>query len=116
MTKATKITCTRCGGSGSYSFNLTRGTVCFGCEGAGFVMVDATKHAKAKTAKALRDAKQAATMTRRMELAAKISAKMNILYGPFPSNEKGAYDLMCAVQRATGKTIGDMVNAALEAA
>ena len=115
MNKATKITCTRCDGSGSFSFNLARGTVCFGCEGAGFVMVDAAKHAKAQAAKAIRNAKQAATMARRAELAAKISAEMNAVYGPFPATEKGAYELMCAVQRATGKTIGDMVAAALAA-
>lgn len=116
MNIETKITCTRCGGSGSFSFNLTRGTVCFGCNGAGFRMVDAAKHAKAQIAKAVRDAKQAATMARRVELAAKLHAEMNALYGPFPSTEKGAYDLMCAVQRATGKTIGEMVQAKLSAA
>jgi Ni,Fe-hydrogenase I small subunit len=113
--QTTKITCTRCNGSGSYSFNLTRGTVCFGCEGAGFQMVNAAKHAKAQAAKALRAAQQAATMTRRMELAAKIRAEMNALYGPFPLTEKGAFDLMVACQRATGKTIGDMVDEALAA-
>jgi Ni,Fe-hydrogenase I small subunit len=110
-----KITCTRCGGSGSYSFNLARGTVCFGCEGAGFVMVNAQKHAKAQVAKAARKAEAAATMARRAELAAKISAEMDALYGPFPANEKGAYDRMVAVKRATGMTIGDMVNEALAA-
>lgn len=116
MTKATKITCTRCGGSGSYSFNLARGTVCFGCEGVGFKMVDAEKHSKAQAARAIRDAKQSATMDLRIELANKLSAEMNALYGPFPATEKGSYDLMIAVKRATGKTIGDMVNAALVAA
>lgn len=113
MTNTTKITCTRCGGSGSYSFNLIRGTVCFGCEGSGFVLVNAEKHAKAQARKAASDAIREATKVRRAELAAKFYAEMNALYGPFPSNEKGSYDLMCAVQRATGKTIGDMVNAAL---
>lgn len=29
------VTCTRCGGSGHYSFNLTNGSVCFGCSGSG---------------------------------------------------------------------------------
>lgn len=28
-----KVNCTRCGGSGTYSFNLMHGTVCFGCGG-----------------------------------------------------------------------------------
>lgn len=112
----TKITCTRCGGSGSFSFNLSRGTVCFGCEGSGFKLVDAAKHAKAQTEKAIRGAKQAATMTLRAEIAARIRSEMNAQFGPFPETEKGAYDLMAAVQRATGKTIGDMVNAELTAA
>ena len=29
-------TCTRCGGSGHYSFNLRDGTVCYGCGGKGW--------------------------------------------------------------------------------
>jgi Ni,Fe-hydrogenase I small subunit len=115
MTNTIKATCPRCGGSGSYSFNLTRGTVCFGCEGAGFVMVNAAKQAKADAARAIRNAKQAAQATLRAELAASIGAEMNALYGPFPDTERGTYDLMTACQRATGKTVGDMVNAALAA-
>ncbi len=30
-----KKTCSRCGGSGHYSYNPTDGTVCFGCGGSG---------------------------------------------------------------------------------
>jgi Ni,Fe-hydrogenase I small subunit len=113
MTKATKITCTRCNGSGNFSFNLTRGTVCFGCNGAGFMMVDAVKHTKAQAAKAARQAKADATMARRQELARQFSAEIDALYGPFADNEKGAYDRMCAAKRNTGKTIGEMVSEAL---
>lgn len=116
MTKAVKITCTRCGGSGNYSFNLIRGTVCFGCNGAGSIMVDPVKHARAQAAKKARDAKSEAQMERRMEIVKRIQAEMNEKYGPFPMTEKGAYDLMVAVQRANGgKTIGDMVQAELNA-
>ena len=43
-----KMTCMRCGGSGHYSFNLIRGTVCFGCDGVGQVVVSAAKVKKQK--------------------------------------------------------------------
>ncbi len=33
--KYEKKECTRCGGSGSYSFNLRHGTMCYGCSGSG---------------------------------------------------------------------------------
>ena len=36
----TKYSCTRCGGSGKYSFHLIRGTVCFQCGGSGSKMID----------------------------------------------------------------------------
>ena len=30
------VTCGRCGGSGSYSYNLMHGSMCYGCNGAGY--------------------------------------------------------------------------------
>jgi hypothetical protein len=39
MAKQTRFesdTCGRCGGSGSYSFNLMHGSMCYGCNGAGY--------------------------------------------------------------------------------
>ena len=76
-------------------------------------MVNATKHAAAQTAKAICKAKKDALMVRRIALANKFHAEMNAVYGPFPENEKGAYDLMCAMKRDIGKTVGDMVLEAL---
>lgn len=46
----TKVTYRRCNGSGKFSFHLLRGTVCFGCEGTGFQMVDLKKEQARKTA------------------------------------------------------------------
>lgn len=40
--------CGRCGGSGRYSFNMTHGSVCYGCSGAGKVRTRAAKLAAAK--------------------------------------------------------------------
>lgn len=54
MSVLTKVTCSRCNGSGSYSFNYRRGTVCFGCEGAGTVMADENKLLKQKLAREAR--------------------------------------------------------------
>ena len=33
-----KVTCTRCGGTGKYSFNLLDGDMCYGCEGKGYTL------------------------------------------------------------------------------
>lgn len=38
------VTCGRCGGSGSYSYNMMHGSVCYGCNGAG---VKLTKRGRA---------------------------------------------------------------------
>ena len=35
MSKFETKTCSRCGGSGHYSFNLMHGTMCYGCNGKG---------------------------------------------------------------------------------
>lgn len=35
MSKFETKTCSRCGGSGHYSFNLMHGTMCYGCNGSG---------------------------------------------------------------------------------
>lgn len=35
MSKFESHTCSRCGGSGNFSFNLKDGTVCYGCNGTG---------------------------------------------------------------------------------
>lgn len=44
MTAFETKTCARCGGSGSYSFNLMHGSRCYGCGGTGKVL---TKNGKA---------------------------------------------------------------------
>jgi len=40
-------TCSRCGGSGHYSFNTLDGTVCYGCNGSGKQLTPAGKRARA---------------------------------------------------------------------
>lgn len=73
MLNPTKITCPRCNGSGHFSFNLVKGTVCFGCDGAGFKLVDGKKHAAAVARKEKRAAAKKAEMAERV-------AKANELY------------------------------------
>jgi hypothetical protein len=58
--KIIAVTCTRCSGSGHFSFNLTRGTVCFGCNGSGLTQTTEDKIATAKLAKVKSDALKAA--------------------------------------------------------
>lgn len=36
QTRFESVTCGRCGGSGSYSYNLMHGSMCYGCNGAGY--------------------------------------------------------------------------------
>ena len=40
-TEVVKDTCPRCGGSGKFSFNMMYGTMCFKCEGRGYVLTEA---------------------------------------------------------------------------
>ena len=110
-----KITCTRCGGSGSYSFNMLHGSRCYGCNGTGFTTVDAAKHAKAQAAKAKREAKKQAEMQQRMIIAAQVAAELDVQFGPFPKTELGSYERMVACQKAFGKTPGDIVTERLSA-
>lgn len=59
MVSTIKITCSRCSGSGKFSFNLIRGDVCFGCSGLGYTMTTQEKITAAKKAKIASDAKKA---------------------------------------------------------
>ena len=66
--------CTRCGGTGEYSFNPLDGTRCFGCSGRGFgkatTVADAVRRAKARRkAQRRRDAKRAAEVAQQVEAA-----------------------------------------------
>lgn len=51
--------CPRCGGSGHYSFNLARGTVCFQCNGLGSVSQKLTPALYAQAEQAVREGKLA---------------------------------------------------------
>lgn len=104
-----KITCSRCGGSGSFSFNLIHGTMCYGCMGAGVLIVDAKAHAKKVAAQAKRDADRAATKARREELAGIVARELDAQFGPFTDDARGAEARVQACQRAFGKTPGDIV-------
>jgi len=43
-----KAVCSRCGGTGEYSFNLMDGTICHGCLGAKYQLPKLTKSKKLK--------------------------------------------------------------------
>jgi DnaJ-class molecular chaperone len=104
-TMKTKTTCGRCGGSGSYSFNLRDGTVCYGCNGSGFQMVDLAAVAKKKTAEAKRQA--AANVGREAYIAAMASVRseFNAAFGFDLTTLLGLDKLNTAVYRATGKDL-----------
>lgn len=81
MKTLTQVTCRRCNGSGNYSFNLLRGTVCFGCEGSGFQMVDAKKEEAKKVAAAKRQATQEASREKVIAATKVVKAELNAIFG-----------------------------------
>lgn len=109
MAKLIKAICTRCDGSGNFSFNLVRGTVCFGCEGAGFKMVDPVKVAAAARAKAKRKAAADALHAKLVPFTSIVVANIQRSFGPFEDTESGWYGLDMACRRANnGKSVGDV--------
>lgn len=68
MGKLEKVTCTRCAGSGHFSFNLKDGTRCYGCDGRGFILADPVKLARNKAARERR------AQARSIEIAARVEA------------------------------------------
>lgn len=81
MAVLTKVTCRRCNGSGCYSFNLIRGTVCFGCEGTGSQMIDLVKEQVKKTTSEKRHAAQVERRELVMAASAAVIAEMNGVFG-----------------------------------
>ncbi len=81
MTTFTKVTCRRCNGTGRYSFNLLRGTVCFGCEGTGSQLVDLVKERSRMTAAQKRKIAQQAKRELIIAASAAVLAEMNEVFG-----------------------------------
>jgi hypothetical protein len=105
----TKVTCRRCNGSGKYSFHLTRGTVCFSCNGSGVQLVDLKKEAAAKVRADKREAAQQAK--REIMIAAwnETVAELNAELGPFDvSTELGIDQLNKACAGKYRKGIAQM--------
>lgn len=79
-----KVNCTRCGGSGNFSFNLVRGTVCFKCNGAGTILVDLAKEKTRLEKKAIKDAANNELIEARIAAANKASAEREAKYKDDP--------------------------------
>jgi hypothetical protein len=109
-----KITCPRCNGSGNHSFNLIRGTVCFKCDGAGYLTVDAKTHSRNQKAAAKRKEQRDAERELRAKIAAEVSSELQKELGPFPDTCKGGYDMVMACREKHGKTPGEIVQSRLE--
>lgn len=106
MSKLTKVDCTRCSGSGTYSFNLVRGTVCFKCEGSGFQMIDLAVLARRKIADEKKQVMQAARAGMMKSAWAEVIAEMNAMHGPFDvATALGVDMLNKATFIATGKAL-----------
>lgn len=65
-----RVPCSRCDGSGHFSFNLVNGTVCFKCAGAKYLLVDEKKHLKAVALRAVRASTAQANSIARQAAAA----------------------------------------------
>lgn len=101
-----RVPCRRCGGSGKFSYNLLHGTMCYGCRGTGYQMVDLERERKAAaTRETTRERRQAYHDAMRQAYE-ELEQAFNAIYGPFDiMTPKGAQDLNYAVARATGKNI-----------
>lgn len=117
MKALTKTTCTRCGGSGSFSFHLVRGTVCFGCEGTGFQMVDLKKQQERQAAAAKRQAEKEAFHANMRAAYEAVVAEMNALLGPFDvTTQLGVHQLDQAVAKKFGRAMHVIRNERMKAA
>lgn len=105
-TTLSKIACPRCGGSGHFSFNLVRGTVCFKCDGAGFVMGNLKTIARNQAAKEKRQADQRAYHEKMSSVYCDIIREMNQIHNvPDVDSPLGRQTIDYAVIAATGKSI-----------
>lgn len=106
MPSVATIRCTRCDGTGKFSFNLVRGTVCFKCDGKGIEIVDIKKEEKRQLAakKRLEEAIHQRAIMSKLYLEA--AAEMNTLLGPFDiDTEIGLDKLNLACGAKFGKAI-----------
>jgi len=101
----TKQTCGRCGGSGNYSFNLRDGTVCYGCNGSGFQMVDLAAVAKKQAAAAKRQSSANAEREAYIAAMAAVRNEFNASFGFDLTTVLGLDKLNTAVYRETGKDL-----------
>ena len=102
----TKQNCSRCGGSGKFSFNQLHGDVCYGCTGSGFQMVDLAAVAKKQAAAAVRGEEANRKAGAVKEVTAAVKAELNSKFGPFDiTTEIGVELLNSAAVKNLGKTI-----------
>lgn len=101
----TKQTCTRCGGSGNYSFNMMDGTRCYGCSGSGFQMIDLAAVAKKQAVAAVKAAANEASRQARMATAERVKNELNKAFGFDLTTELGWHKLNKAVFMTTGKDL-----------
>lgn len=90
----TKVACRRCSGSGNYSFNLVRGTVCFACNGSGYQMVDLAAEKKRKAAADEKQAGQKARQELMKTAYYEVVSEMNKELGPFDVDTMLGVDLL----------------------
>jgi hypothetical protein len=76
-------TCPRCNGSGSHSYNLTHGTVCFGCWGKGEVVKKESQIRRESAGKAQKEAA-------RVERAEKMAKLIQALEGKYGNDPRMA--------------------------
>ena len=109
MAKLEKRTCSRCGGSGNYSFNLIDGTKCYGCNGAGFVMVNVKNEERNAKVKEIKRIERERVCKINRDAYNAVIKEMNPIYGPFDiTTQKGVHDLNYAIASAIGKGIAQI--------
>jgi hypothetical protein len=110
----TTVSCRRCGGSGSYSFNLKDGTTCYGCMGSGLQQVDINAEKSRQEKIVAKQEKEEARRAQYRAVMQEVSVELNLTYGPFDLDTALGLDkLNLAVSRATGRTLAQHRDARL---
>jgi DnaJ-class molecular chaperone len=101
----TKQICTRCGGSGNYSFNMMDGTRCYGCSGSGFQMINLAAVAKKQASEAIKAARNEDRRQAHIAKAKRVQEELNRAFGFDLTTELGWHKLNKAVFTTTGKDL-----------
>ena len=108
MSTLTKVPCRRCGGSGHFAYNLIHGTMCYGCRGTKYQMVDLDAERKRRETSAAKRQKLLQYHDEVRAVSDAVADEFNAKYGPVPASidtTLGLDQLNRLVSQKTGKSL-----------